>query len=47
MATNGRGDELPTPVRVISYIAPLAFAHVIPNGTYHFERMPTSNLPTT
>jgi TnpA family transposase len=31
--------------RDLAHIAPLAFAHVIPNGTYHFERTPTANLP--
>ena len=29
----------------LAHIAPLSFAHVIPNGTYHFERTPSSNLP--
>ena len=31
--------------RDLAHIAPLAFAPVIPNGTYHFERTPTRNLP--
>lgn len=32
--------------RDLAHISPLAFAHVIPNGTYHFERTPTENLPS-
>ena len=31
--------------RDLAHIAPLSFAHVNPNGTYHFERTPTTNLP--
>ena len=31
--------------RDLAHISPLAFAHVIPNGTYNFERTPPTKLP--